>query len=309
MSQLQSPAPLLQSWAWGEVQSRAGWRLERVRLGESGLASVQLRGRPLLERGYVPRGPVAAGGAALKALVSWARERRLARLRVEPEAGVERGPELRALGFQPAPFVQPQHTLIVPLAEPDQMLGTFKRGTRYNIRLAERGGITVVEGRDAAEMERQAAASASRQRINLPGRAYFELLLDRLPDARTYVAQFEGEAVSALLVAHHDGRAYDLYSGSNGRHARLKPAYATKWAALTGAFRAGCRDYDLWGVSPGPDRSHPWYGLWEFKSGFGGELVEYVGCWDLVLGEVRQAVAEVGERARRRVGKLLRKGD
>jgi len=49
-----APSPLLQSWSWGEVQSRAGWRVERLELPGGGIASIQLRGRAPFERAYVP---------------------------------------------------------------------------------------------------------------------------------------------------------------------------------------------------------------------------------------------------------------
>ena len=304
-----APAPLLQSWAWGEVQARAGWRVERLAL-DRGVASVQLRGRPPFERAYVPRGPVPASRGSLEQLVSWARERRVARLRIEPEAGPDLEPTLLELGFRRAPQVQPQFTMIVGLeAGEEEVMSSFNRGTRYNIRLAQKRGVEIEEGADPGELARQSAASAARQGINLPAAAYYRLLLDTLPWARTYIARVEGEAVAAMLVIHHDRRGYYMFSGSNGRHRELKPVYAAKWAAIQAALREGCRDYDLWGVPPGPDRTHPWYGLWEFKSGFNGPLVEYAGCWDLVFGELRHGVSEAGERARRRLGRLLRRGD
>ncbi len=52
-----SVAPLLQSWAWGNVQAKAGWSVERVRL-KGAMASVQLRGIGGVREAYVPRGPV-----------------------------------------------------------------------------------------------------------------------------------------------------------------------------------------------------------------------------------------------------------
>jgi lipid II:glycine glycyltransferase (peptidoglycan interpeptide bridge formation enzyme) len=304
-----SPSPLLQSWSWGEVQARAGWRIERLELPGGGIATVQLRGRAPFERGYVPRGPAPADRKTLAELVAWARQRGLARLRVEPEAGTELAPVLRELGFRPAPQVQPQYTMIVKLGGEEETLASFNRGTRYNIRLAEKRGVAVVEGSDAEELARQSGASAARQGIRLPAASYYRLLLDQLPWARTYVAGVEGEAVAAMLVIHFAGRAYYMFSGSNGDRRELKPVYAAKWTAIRAAINAGCRDYDLWGVPPGPDKTHPWYGLWEFKSGFNGELVEYCGCWDLVLGELRHGVGEATERARRRLGRLLRRGD
>src|SRR6266516_4375783 len=52
-----SPAPLLQTWAWGEVQAHAGWTIERVRLPSGGgVASVQLRTVGGTREGYVPHG-------------------------------------------------------------------------------------------------------------------------------------------------------------------------------------------------------------------------------------------------------------
>jgi peptidoglycan pentaglycine glycine transferase (the first glycine) len=304
-----APSPLLQSWAWGEVQSRAGWRIERLELPGGGIASLQLQGRPPFERGYVPRGPVPADRAALAGLVDWARARGLARLRVEPEAGSELAPALQELGFRSGPPVQPQHTMIIRLGTEEETLASLNRGTRYNIRLAQKRGVSVVEGADADELARQSGASAARQGIRLPAASYYKLLLEQLPWSRTYVASVEGEAVAAMLVIHFDGRGYYMFSGSNGEKRELKPVYAAKWAAIRGAIAAGCRDYDLWGVPPGPDKNHPWYGLWEFKSGFNGDLVEYAGCWDLVLGELRHGVGEATERARRRLGRLLRRGD
>jgi peptidoglycan pentaglycine glycine transferase (the first glycine) len=304
-----APSPLLQSWGWGEVQARAGWRVERLELPGGGIASVQLRGAAPFERAYVPRGPVPADRTALADLVEWAKQRGLARLRVEPETGSGLAPALRELGFRTAEQVQPQYTMILKLGSEEESLASFNRGTRYNIRLAQKRGVTVAESADAAELARQAGASAARQGIRLPPESYYKLLLDTLPGARIYVASVAGEAVAAMLVIHFADRGYYMFSGSNGEHRELKPVYAAKWAAIQGAIRAGCRDYDLWGVPPSPDRAHPWYGLWEFKSGFNGDLVEYVGCWDLVLGELRHGAGEATERARRRLGRLLRRGD
>src|SRR5439155_928984 len=65
-----SPAPLLQSWAWGEVQARAGWSTERIQLSPEGaMASVQLRKVGPAREAYVPRGPVPATAESLEQLV------------------------------------------------------------------------------------------------------------------------------------------------------------------------------------------------------------------------------------------------
>src|SRR3989442_12185845 len=110
-----SPSALLQTWGWGEVQSHAGWTVERVRLAGGAMASVQLRGLGPLREAYVPRGPVPASPEAVAALVDWARSAKVARIVVEPEAPLEFGEVMRARGFSLAASVQPQHTRILQL--------------------------------------------------------------------------------------------------------------------------------------------------------------------------------------------------
>ena len=198
-----SPSPLLQTWGWGEVQSRAGWTVERVRLGGGALASVQLRSVGPVREAYVPRGPVPATAASVDALVEWARAARIAKLRLEPEAPPAFAEVLADRGFARVEPTQPEHTRILTMRPPEEMLATFKHGRRYNIRAGLKRGVVVEEGGDAAELERQSAAVERRESISLPPRRYYELLLDLLPWCRTYVARHPEtrEALSAVLVA------------------------------------------------------------------------------------------------------------
>src|SRR6202165_2510664 len=183
-----SAAPLLQTWAWGEVQSRAGWKIERVRLDGGAMASVQLRTVGPAREAYVPRGPVPASPEAMDALVEWAQRAKVARLVVEPEAPATFGATLAERRFESIAPTQPQHSRILELRPPDELLKTFKHGRRYNIRAGLRRGVLVTEGKDGAELARQSAAVERREFIHLPGRRYYDLLLELLPWCRTSVA-------------------------------------------------------------------------------------------------------------------------
>src|SRR4030088_3058588 len=94
-----SPAPLLQTWAWGLVQARAGWSIERLQLPGGAMASVQLRSVGPVREAYVPRGPVAATPDAIDAVVTWARGLGIARLVIEPEAPADLADLLTARRF------------------------------------------------------------------------------------------------------------------------------------------------------------------------------------------------------------------
>src|SRR6202165_1170201 len=181
-----SAAPRLQTWAWGEVQSRAGWKIERVRLDGGAMASVQLRSVGPVREAYVPRGPVPASPKAMDALVEWARRAKVARLVVEPEAPATFGYTLTERGFESMGSPPPQHSRILELRPPDELLKTFKHGRRYNIRAGLRRGVLVTEGKDGAELARQSAAVERRESIHLPGRRYYDLLLEVLPRCCTY---------------------------------------------------------------------------------------------------------------------------
>jgi hypothetical protein len=308
LRELASPAPLLQSWGFGETQAREGWALERLRLPGGALATVLFQGRGRFRRAYVPRGPVPATPEALEQLSCWAREQRLARLRVEPEAGPELREALVQLGFRPVASLHPPETVIVPLAAEEEMLAGFKPKHRYNIRLGLKRGVTVVEGqgaKEAEELSRQSEATARRQGISLPELAIYRHRLELLDWCRIYVAHYEDRPIAAIMVARFAERAYYLFGGASGEAREVMPAYVLQWTAMRAAAEAGCRDYDLWGVPPRPDPNHPWYGLWQFKTGFGGRLVELCGAWELPLSPLAAGLGETPQRLARSLRGVL----
>lgn len=304
------PAPLLQSWAWGEVQGKSGWSIERVHDGDRGpMASVQMRKVGPAKEAYVPRGPVPATREAMAWLVEWARSTGVARLVVEPEAPQELSEVMTELGFVAAKAVQPQHTRILAMLPPDQLLATFRHGRRYNIRTGQKRGVVVEEGMDSAELARQSAAVERRESINLPDRRYYQLLLDTLPWCRTYTARGpeKREALATVLVARHGGRAYSLFAGRSGAHRELMGNDLAWWAAISSAAEAGCTDFDLWGVPPpSSGAEHPWHGLGFFKSEFGGEEVAYAGAWEVVLSSGGARLLSTERRARAYIRGLKR---
>ena len=92
-----------------------------------------------------------------------AARRRCRRLAIEPEVGPTFKSGIESAGFVPAKPTQPQHTRILDLRPPDELLAGFRKGRRYNIRAGERRGVVVEEGKDAAELARQSAAVERRE--------------------------------------------------------------------------------------------------------------------------------------------------
>ncbi|HEV2952486.1 MAG TPA: hypothetical protein VG015_00145, partial [Candidatus Dormibacteraeota bacterium] len=172
LTALAAPPPLLQSWGWGEIQARSGWKVDRITLPGGGRCTVLRQRVGPWTWAYVPRGPVPATEAALVDLLDWAKHQRLTRLRIEPERGPDFRQVLERLGLRPASSVQPQHTLILNLRPEEQMLARFRANHRHSLRTADRREVEVVEGAEIAVIDDLARSTATRQQIHLPGGGY-----------------------------------------------------------------------------------------------------------------------------------------
>src|SRR2546429_7465082 len=64
------------------------------------------------------------------------------------------------------------------------------------------------------------------------------------------------------------------------------PNYLLHWQAMLDFKALGCDTYDWWGIPEEPAPDHPWFGLYRFKTGFGGETVRYIGLYEQVLRPV-----------------------
>jgi len=287
---------LLQSWKWGELQSRFGWRVERLAFhaGRSGVCSLQ-RSAALFPGGatyYVPRGPAVAERERL--LVLDTLERRAADggglvLRVEPNdvVGDEWPAFFEGRAFVKGKPVQPEATRLLRIdLDPETLKAGFKPKTRYNLNLAEKKGVRVHGSRDVATFARLALETGKRQGVHLAGVAYYQAALEIFSasdEVRLYLAEHEGDTLGGIMVFRFGKTAYYLFGGSGDRKRELMPNYLLHWQAMLDFRAMGCDTYDWWGIPEEPAPDHPWFGLYRFKTGFGGETVRYVGLYEHVL--------------------------
>ncbi len=204
--------------------------------------------------------------------------------------------------------MQPPDTVIVDISRsPDEILASMKHKTRYNIRLAEKKGIVVEEARPD-ELDRWYALyeeTARRDRIAIHSRAYYAALLRASveyagirPVVKLLLARHEGSLLAGNIVSFWKKQAVYLYGASSGEKRNLMPTYALQWDAILKAREAGCATYDLYGVPPRPDESHPMFGLYQFKTGFSEQVVERWGTWDAPYRPFLYALYRVAESAR-----------
>lgn len=189
--------------------------------------------------------------------------------------------------------ILPSNTIFLDLnQDPETLLHAMKPKTRYNIHLSRRKGVTVksigLEDLDIwYELYRQ---TASRNNIRLNKIEYFRSVLTaRANDSSSpaevelLMAEAQGEPLAAMFLVIAGERGTYLYGASASANRNYMASYALQWEAINIARKKGCAEYDFFGVAPKPDPAHPLYGLYKFKSGFGGELYHRMGCWDYPL--------------------------
>lgn len=187
----------------------------------------------------------------------------------------------------------PSNTIFVNISNSNEnILGNMKPKTRYNIMLSERKGVNVkVCGMESLEIWYELyKETASRNNFYLHSIDYFRVILteranDTLSPAEVLllIAEADSKPLAALFLVISGNRGTYLYGASSGNNRNFMATYALQWKAMNIASDRGCIQYDLFGVSPIGDPSHPMYGLYRFKTGFGGKLHHSMGCWDYPL--------------------------
>lgn len=189
--------------------------------------------------------------------------------------------------------ILPSNTIYLDLQKSeDSLMAQMKPKTRYNIRLAERKGVEVraVGIEDIGLWYQLYKETALRNNLYLNDIKHFEAVLaaksrhvNSPADVMLLLAEKEGKPLAAMFLIISAHRAYYLYGASSSADRNTMATYALQWEAITMAKKKGCTDYDMFGIAPRPDPSHPMYGLYRFKSGFGGNIYHSIGCWDYPL--------------------------
>lgn len=186
--------------------------------------------------------------------------------------------------------ILPTNTLYLDL-QPDinTILERMKPKTRYNIKISQKKDVTVriADLNDLSIWYRLYTETAIRNGLYLNDIKYFEAILTTRADstkspAEVYylIAEKDNTPLAAMFLIISGDRSSYLYGASSGMNRNYMATYALQWFAICLSKEKGCKEYDMFGVAPGNDETHPLYGLYKFKIGFGGEIYHSLGCWD-----------------------------
>src|SRR3989344_4695776 len=291
---------VIQSWEWGEFRKKMG--IDLVRLGEfdgNKLTSVyQLTFHPVpffknITIGYFPKGPM-PNKSMVNALVDLGAKKRATFIKIEPlqQASGQARDKLLSLGLvESKKSLFTKYNFLVDLTQSEeQLLTSMHQKTRYNIKLAQKKGVQVYDSTADSDFKTYLKLyfeTTKRQKYFGHTPEYHQKVWETLKPAkmaRVLIAQYQKKPLVAWMLLNFGDALYYPYGGSSLEHKEIMASNLVAWEAIRLGKRLNFKTFDMWGaLPPDADKTDPWYGFHRFKEGYGGNHVEYIGTYDLVL--------------------------
>jgi len=306
---------LLQSWGWGELKAHAGWSPARLALWDGqrivAAAHVLRRGVPRLplragHLAYIPGGPVIDWSdstlctAFFSQLTTSLRRQGAIAMRIEPMQEVHDilSKETFLGHMRNVHPIQPLRTIILDLTpSEDTLLAQMKEKWRYNVRLAARKGVTV---RVAANPDDVRAwytllqTTGVRDQFGVHTYDYYLRAWEIFAptnQARLLLAEHNGQLLAGIFVSVFAQQGIYLYGASSNEQRQLMPNYLLQWEAIRWAKQQGAHSYDFWGIPDTDGADEAMAGVYRFKSGWGGRIVHFPGCYEAVYHPLAMQIA------------------
>ena len=286
----------LQAKEWGDFREKTGVKVVRI-------DNLQLTIHPIPHTkytvGYLPKGPLPTK-KILSELKELGKKENCILIQLEPNIENKEGSnsELKKLGLIPAAHpLFTNYTFILDLTKSEEeLLRNMHPKTRYNIRVAEKKGVKIIEDNSDKAFEQYlklTKETTTRQNFYAHGERYHRLMWDTLKiqgnnrlTAHLFTATYENKVLVAWILFVLGDSLYYPYGSSSNEHREVMASNLMMWEAIKFGKKLGLKKFDMWGaMGPNPDTKDPWYGFHRFKEGYGGKLTEYVGSFDFVINQ------------------------
>ncbi len=310
----------LQSWAWGEFRRQTGVEIERVGFFDEGKlrSAFQVFFHKIPgfggTAGYLPKGPM-PDEEQLNALKQLGKKHNALFIKMEPNvaqpvgnpsAFLQIGNFLSEHGAVPGKPLFTKYTFQLNLqSDEEKLFSQLTSKTRYNVNLAYKKGVQIYENSTAEGMEQHIqiqAETTQRQGFYAHTPEYFRSMWKNLGSTgmmRIFEAVYQDQVLVSWIMFVCNGVLYYPYGASRSAFREVMPSNLMMWEMIKFGKAQGCTMFDMWGaLGPEPNEKDPWYGFHRFKKGFGGELTEFLGTYDLVLQPQMYPFFQFAEKVR-----------
>ncbi len=296
----------LQTWEWGEFKKATGLKVSRVAGFQ--ITWHRIPGTPWTI-GYLPKSRLPDAND-LKAIEIEANRHNALLVRLEPDATRQEAKRwLQAYGELLKPgrrFFTPRTFWLYLDKTEEELLAAMHPKARYNIRLAQKKGVTVQEDNSPEAFERYLdltfGETTERQKFYAHDRKYHKKMWNLMHPAgiaHLFTGTFEGKILVTWILFKWEHKIYYPYGASSVEHRDVQAPSLMLWKTALWGKSQGAQIYDLWGSEEGK-------GFNRFKEQFSPKLVEFVGTWDLVVNPYLYHLFRVTEELRWKILRLLK---
>lgn len=302
----------LQSWAWGEFRKGSG--IDVVRIGVFDADKLANGWQLTFHKvpytpwtvGYFPKGPL-PDAFMIRELQKLSVQKNALYIQIEPDSTQKASVlgDLSTLTPSHRPLFTPYTFILDITKSEEEMLASMHPKTRYNIRVAQKRGVTVKEDNSPEALQAYLSLSektTKRQGFYAHNRQYHTAMWNIMHAAgvaRLFTARFEGTIIAAWVIFIWNRTIYYPYGASSRQHKDVMAPNLLLWEVVRWAKQKNYDLFDLWGsLGPNPDVNDPWYGFHRFKEGYKPRLVEFIGSYDLIAKPVLYRLFILADRIR-----------
>ncbi len=268
----------LQSTSWQNFKKdlQKTWQIEARNEDKiSGVCQIFKEKTPFGSYFYIPHGPVAenieTSHLLLKQASEIAKKENIFFLRCEPLSKIN-------IGKKAFSRIQPQKTIILNINKNDEeLLQSFNSGTRRNIKIAQKKGVTIKEEDNVSIFFELLQKTKIRQKFNSYNKDYFSNLLQKTNSRLSY-AYYNKTPIAGNIVFYFGKTAYCLHSATDYNYRKIKGANLLRFQSILTARDSGVVKFDNWGID-----EKRFKGVTSFKKGFGGKELLYPEGVELVF--------------------------
>ena len=288
----------VQTWDWGDFQIGEGHKIYRLGVFDNkkiiSAYSVSFHKIPHTEFsiGTILRGPK-VDEDMVKNIRKIALDEKAIFVKFEPDVYQTTptpGLDFPGLVISPKVAFYPYSYVIDLTLSEDELLTNLHQKTRYNIRVANRYGVKVYEKTDDVGFKTYLDLlfeTTKRQGFYLHSQHYHENLWKTLKSTgmvHIMLSEYQGQVLSAFMLFVLKDKLFYPYGSSLAVHKEVMAQNLLMWEVIKFGKSLKLKNFDMWG-SLGPDakESDPGFGFHRFKQGYGGQLVQFVGTYDLII--------------------------
>jgi len=289
----------LQSWKWGEMLVKSGQKVERILFEKNNsfvLAQVVVKSLPFgWQYFFCPKGSLFFGNDANEIFheaVKYLASRGIIFLRFEPREIFK----LNDFKIKKAKEINPSATLVLDISPTEEkLLSDMHSKTRYNLRVAQRSGLSVDNKKDFGCFWNLLQKTGARDNFILHPEKNYRSVMDSDAVEQITIRDAEGKPIASGGFIGFGERYYYLYGALDYEKRNLMAPYLLQWSAILRAKKLGYKYYDFFGIAPGGyierqytyDESHEYAGITKFKLGFGGVAKQSPGTFDLIISPTK----------------------